>query len=252
MSGTYPHRVIDMAGQSVGNLTVIERVRESEGGKAKWRCLCGCGKETVVTGDRLRRGRTKSCGCWKGRHRDAIFPGRKYRPEYSVWLSMKKRCSNARAHDYSRYGGRGIVVCERWRDSFDAFYADMGQRPSPKHSIDRINNDGNYEPGNCRWATAYEQAANSRGYIDGTSRLTRGELLALVRAERVKHSALLDEVEALRTGHARLRRALVALVGVDTIEELDAMEAFVRAAPAPAEDKAETIDAIHALKAVRP
>ena len=80
--------------------------------------------------------------------------------EYTIWAGMKDRCYRPRNHKYPRYGGRGISVCDRWRDSFEAFLADMGRRPSRGHSIDRINNDGNYEPGNCRWATAIEQVHN--------------------------------------------------------------------------------------------
>jgi hypothetical protein len=81
-------------------------------------------------------------------------------PEHKAWRSMKHRCANPRSGRYDRYGARGITVCQRWRESFESFYADMGSRPSPDHSIDRINNDGNYEPGNCRWATTAEQNRN--------------------------------------------------------------------------------------------
>jgi hypothetical protein len=84
-------------------------------------------------------------------------------PEYNSWVGMKGRCLNEHGPDFRLYGGRGIAVCERWRDSFEAFYTDMGPRPSPMHSIDRFpNNDGHYEPGNCRWATPREQRLNQR------------------------------------------------------------------------------------------
>jgi hypothetical protein len=89
----------------------------------------------------------------------------KRRPEYVTWAGMKQRCLNPHCADYKRYGGRGIGICERWRNSFENFFTDMGPKPSPKYSIDRIDNDGNYEPGNCRWATSGEQQTNKRSTI---------------------------------------------------------------------------------------
>jgi hypothetical protein len=97
---------------------------------------------------------------WNATHGETINRG--WSPEYASWKHMRQRCFNPRNRAYKYYGGRGITVCARWRDSFEAFLADMGRRPSPKHSIDRVDNDGNYEPGNCRWATDREQTINSR------------------------------------------------------------------------------------------
>lgn len=159
-------RTIDHTGQRFGKLVVTERCGSVGAGKAAWACRCDCGKTTVVSGDHLRCGKTKSCGC-RIAERNAEVRGTHLHarkglksPEYGIWESIKKRCLNPRDQAYSRYGGRGIRICDRWRDDFQAFLSDVGVRPTPEHSIDRIDNDGNYEPGNVRWATKSEQARN--------------------------------------------------------------------------------------------
>lgn len=155
--------LIDRVGQVYGRLTVmafVERLRTPAGAPYRtWRCRCICGTETVVRGGNLGNGHTLSCGCHKLTVN--ITHGRTDTAEYSVWEGMIQRCHNPKDTKWPLYGARGVKVCERWR-SFENFLADMGERP-PETSIDRYpDNDGNYEPGNCRWATIWEQNRNLR------------------------------------------------------------------------------------------
>lgn len=148
----------DLTGQKWNMATALSFVRVANS-NAVWLWKCDCGNEFEAVAQLVKRGHIKACGCMRGeRH------GKSYDVEYSTWQTMNNRCSRPLAANYKYYGGRGISVCDRWKNSFSAFYADMGKRPSNAHSIDRVNNDGNYEPGNCRWATAKEQSANKRKY----------------------------------------------------------------------------------------
>lgn len=160
---------IDLTGQRFGRLVVRLEVGRTRGGIC-WRCECDCGEQIEAISGHLRHG-TRSCGCLK---RDqAAQVGRRKRPRhghagrgqktraYHSWEAMIQRCTNPHTKAFKNYGGRGITICDRWRRSFEAFLADMGEPPDG-HTLDRKNNDGCYEPDNCRWATRAEQKLNQR------------------------------------------------------------------------------------------
>ena len=151
--------IIDITGQRFGKLVVTAH-SHTEDAKAYWRCQCDCGCKTSVRGTHLRQGQIKSCGCLSFVHGDCC--GSQRTPEYITWRNMLQRCGNPRAHNYKYYGGRGIRVCDRWVNSYTDFLLDVGRKPTDEHTLDRIDVNGNYEPGNVRWATWSEQAANKR------------------------------------------------------------------------------------------
>lgn len=159
-------------------LTVVRHHHTDDKRFRHWLCRCSCGETTVADTASLTSGRKKSCGCLKREATAArnFKHGASDTPEHLVWKEMKRRCMSENRPQYKDYGGRGIKVCERWLNSFAAFLVDVGPRPSPKHSIERKDNDGDYEPGNVRWATRREQSRNKR-----TNRFYtfRGEKLCL-------------------------------------------------------------------------
>lgn len=183
-------RGIDMTGRKCGRWTVLAPVTGR--GAVRWLCRCECGSEREVWGQTLRNGSSRSCGCLasettsrlRGRHRMSGTP------EYVSWSGMIARCMSPTNPAFPRYGGRGISVCERWL-VFERFFEDMGPKPSARHSIDRINNDGNYEPGNCRWASSLEQQANR-----SSTRLVTLTLGALSRISGVDHKKLWRRLRA--------------------------------------------------------
>lgn len=150
---------IDMTGQVLGRLTVVRRAGSTKDGKARWDCVCVCGRTLAVEGKSLRTGNTRSCGCLKAEG-NAFRHGKCHTPEWVVWCSMRQRCSDPKTKSYVDYGGRGIRVCRRWSE-FLSFFEDMGKRPAGC-SIDRIDTNGNYTPKNCRWATRKQQNRNTR------------------------------------------------------------------------------------------
>jgi hypothetical protein len=159
---------LDLTGQPFGRLTVSILIGNA-GKRVMWSCRCSCGNVVNVSTSHLRSGHTQSCGCLKSeatsdRNRLTAKHGMYGSREWRSWKAMKDRCYLASHSKYRLYGGRGIRVCIRWMVSFENFFADMGPRPEGT-TIDRFpNKDGNYEPGNCRWATASQQNANRRSW----------------------------------------------------------------------------------------
>lgn len=152
---------IDLSGQRCGRLLIKRRVPNERPGRVVWECECDCGAEVTVSSNHLRRKAVLSCGCHRREMNmtHGLDVGGEH-PLRSVWRNMKARCANSNSASFELYGGRGIKVCEQWLNNFAAFVADVGPRPSSTHSLDRIDNDGNYEPGNVRWATQSEQMLN--------------------------------------------------------------------------------------------
>lgn len=181
---------VDITNQRFGRLVAIRHVGNDVRSKRIWLCQCDCKNEKHIRAGDLRSGKTKSCGCLQienGSFRSTH--GQTGTPEYLAWAGMLTRCNNPKSSNFEYYGGRGIKVCERWLQ-YENFFADMGQKPTPTHTLDRINVDGNYEPANCRWATKKEQAKNKRPFIKWRilNRFTTEELESeLARRQHLLH-----------------------------------------------------------------
>lgn len=175
---------IDMTGRRVGTLLILSRAEKStSAGSARWNYVCDCGHRGEANGNSLRK-KQKSClGCAKRTHGHTRKRTRS--SEYLSYQGMMQRCYDPNSIGYARYGGRGIRVCERWLSSFENFLEDMGSKPRPRMSIERTNNDGNYEPSNCRWATFTEQNRNK-----STNRIIEFGGRTMTLAEAIQLSGL--------------------------------------------------------------
>jgi len=152
-------KMVDMSGKKFGHLTAIRPIRKNKH-STYWLFKCDCGNDYIKNGWSVRRGIISSCSC--NQYKVHIKHGMSLSPEYRIWSAARERCFNKNSISYRNYGARGIRMCDEWKNSFISFISSVGKRPGPEYSIDRINNNGNYEPGNCRWATRSQQNLNKR------------------------------------------------------------------------------------------
>ena len=205
-------KFVDRSGVRYGRLVAEECVERTENKKLLWRCVCDCGNSKLVSAGSLASGNTQSCGCLL---KEKITKhGGFGKRSYNTWRAMVRRCVNPKDKDYPRYGGKGVTVCKEWLD-YSTFAADMGEPPD-NHTLDRVNPYGNYEPGNCRWATLTQQNRNTRQRTDRPTGVQRrfGKWYAEISVKKKKYYGrarvlLADAVEDRRQlellywGHTR-------------------------------------------------
>ena len=183
--------LVEMAGRKFGKLTVLRREGSDNHKNAMWLCSCDCGgMPRAVVGSDLRAGKSKSCGCVTRTH------GMRFTREYEIWTSMKQRCGNKNHQFYHHYGGRGITVCDRWLDSFENFFLDLGPKTAKGYSLERVNNNLGYTPENCKWATQREQTNNRRVTVFITA---RGKTMS--QAEWARELGVIPETLGYRRRH---------------------------------------------------
>lgn len=209
---------LDIEGLRFGKLTAIQQNGKNTFGQLLWKCVCECGNTANVVAAKLNSGHTKSCGCLVGISviKRCTTHGQNKRKnvtgEYRVWYHIKTRCLNSKVKEYKNYGGRGIKMCDRWLNSFENFFEDMGKRPSNKHSIDRFpNKNGNYEKINCRWATSEQQARNRRN-----SKLTLRDA-NLIRSSNSTQSSLATMYDVSQAAISRIKTNKILKNGLYSI-----------------------------------
>ena len=203
----------DLSGQTFGRWTVVDKA-ENRSGRVHWNCVCSCGNRNSVASVSLTLGNSVSCGCFnkEGTIARCLSHGHANGGNgtrtYNCWRNMKARCSNPNNHKWPDYGGRGITYCTEW-ETFAGFLADMGECPSGEHSIDRIDNSGNYAKDNCKWSNNYEQANNTRGNTNLTHDGRTMSVAEWSRETGIHHTTILQRMN--RSGWS-VRRALTETV----------------------------------------
>lgn len=206
-----PQRFQNLLGQKIGRLTVVEYSGKTKKGASTWKCLCTCGNVKILKTEVLNKGTSKSCGCLaiellKIR---SITHGLKNSVEYSIWNSMKSRCLNKKHKNYKDYGERGITICDEWINSFETFYADMGNRPDNSYSLERVNNSLGYTKENCIWTTAKSQCRNRRSNHLVTHKDKTQTIQAWSEEMGIRHDTLLWRLKNGWNVEAALTRKMI-------------------------------------------